>query len=49
VRFDFKIVSAELPLMVGDSIFGRDWGAGKPFDQVVTDTPWGADRHRSAG
>ena len=40
VRFDFKTVSAELPLIVGGiPVFSRDWGAGKPFDQVVTDTP----------
>lgn len=40
VRFEFKRASAELPLLVGAmSVFSRAWGAGKPFDQVVTDTP----------
>lgn len=40
VRFDFKHASAELPLLVGGlPVFSRDWGAGKPFDQVVMDTP----------
>src|SRR5262245_36167190 len=40
VRFDFKAVSAELPLLVGGMpVFSRDWGAGKPFDQVIMDTP----------
>jgi len=40
VRFDFKSVNAELPLMVGGlPVFSRAWGAGKPFDQVVMDMP----------
>ena len=40
VRFEFKHASAELPLLVGGlPVFSRDWGAGKPFDQVVMDTP----------
>ena len=40
VRFDFKTTSAELPLLVGSlPVFSRDWGAGKPFDQVVMDMP----------
>jgi microcin C transport system substrate-binding protein len=47
VRFDFRIVSAELPLMVGGiPVFSRDWGAGKPFDQVVTDTPIGSGPYK---
>lgn len=47
VRFDFKVVSAELPLMVGGiPVFSRDWGAGKPFDQVVTDTPIGSGPYK---
>ena len=40
VRFDFKRVSLELPLMVGGiPVFSRAWGAGKPFDKVVMDIP----------
>ena len=47
VRFDFKTVSAELPLLVGGiPVFSRDWGAGKPFDEVVTDTPIGSGPYR---
>ena len=47
VRFDFKTVSAELPLLVGGiPVFSRDWGAGKPFDQVVTDTPIGSGPYK---
>lgn len=40
VRFNFKRPSAELPLMVGGlPVFSRQWGAGKPFDQIITDLP----------
>jgi microcin C transport system substrate-binding protein len=40
VRFEFKTVSAELPLLVGGiPVFSRDWGGGKPFDQIITDAP----------
>ena len=40
IRFDFERASAELPLLVGGlPVFSRDWGAGKPFDQVIMDTP----------
>ena len=40
IRFDFRHSSAELPLLVGGlPVFSRAWGAGKPFDQVVTDIP----------
>ena len=40
IRFDFRRPSAELPLVVGGMpVFSRDWGAGKPFDQVVMDYP----------
>ena len=47
VRFEFKAASAELPLLVGGlPIFSRDWGAGKPFDQVITDTPIGSGPYR---
>ena len=47
VRFDFKTVSAELPMLVGGvPVFSRDWGAGKPFDEVVTDTPIGSGPYK---
>ncbi len=40
VRFDFKRASAELPLLVGSlPVFSKAWGAGKPFNEVVTDKP----------
>lgn len=47
VRFDFKAVSAELPMLVGSiPVFSRDWGAGKPFDEIVTDTPIGSGPYK---
>lgn len=40
VRFDFKRANPELPLIIGSMpVFSRKWGAGKPFDQVITDMP----------
>ncbi|HWM40946.1 MAG TPA: extracellular solute-binding protein [Burkholderiales bacterium] len=40
VRFEFAQPSAELPLLVGGlPVFSRDWGAGKPLDQVITEHP----------
>ncbi|SFM66796.1 extracellular solute-binding protein [Variovorax sp. OV329] len=40
VRFDFASANPELPLVVGGMpVFGRAWGAGKPFDQVITELP----------
>ncbi|MBI1889396.1 MAG: ABC transporter substrate-binding protein [Burkholderiales bacterium] len=43
VRFEFKRVNRELPLIVGQiPIFSPKWGAGKAFDQIVTDTPVGS-------
>ena len=49
VRFDLARASAELPLLVGGlPVFSRDWGAGKPFDQVITDTPIGSGPYRIA-
>ena len=47
VRFELARASAELPLLVGQlPVFGRDWGAGKAFDQVITDTPIGSGPYR---
>ena len=43
VRFVFKVPNRELPLTVGGlPIFSRDWGAGKPFNEVVMDHPIGS-------
>ena len=40
VRFEFKRASAELPLLVGSlPVFSKAWGAGKPFNEVITDKP----------
>ena len=47
VRFDFRRVNAELPLIAGSlPVFSRQWGAGKPLDQIVTDTPIGSGPYR---
>jgi microcin C transport system substrate-binding protein len=43
VRFEFKRVNPELPLIVGQlPVFSQKWGAGKPFDQIVDDMPIGS-------
>jgi microcin C transport system substrate-binding protein len=47
LRFDLARASAELPLLVGGlPVFSRDWGAGKPLDQVVMDTPIASGPYR---
>lgn len=51
VRFDFKRVNAELPLIVGGlPVFSRRWGMEngrpKPLDQIVTDPPIGSGPYR---
>jgi microcin C transport system substrate-binding protein len=47
VRFHFRRASAELPLIVGGMpVFSREWGAGKPFDQIVSDIPIGSGPYR---
>ncbi len=47
VRFDFRRVNAELPLIAGSlPVFSRKWGEGKPLDQIVTDTPIGSGPYR---
>jgi microcin C transport system substrate-binding protein len=49
IRFELARASAELPLLVGGlPVFSRDWGAGKPFDKVVTDVPIGSGPYRIA-
>jgi len=50
VRFDFASANRELPLIVGGMpVFGRAWGAGKPFDQVTTDVPVSSGPYKLAG
>jgi len=47
VRFRFRKPNRELPLTVGGlPVFSRAWGAGKPFDKVVTDVPIGSGAYR---
>ncbi len=47
VRFDFASPNAELPLVVGGmAVFSRDWGKGKPFDQIVTELPIASGPYR---
>ncbi|TFZ08262.1 extracellular solute-binding protein [Ramlibacter humi] len=49
VRFDFASPNPELPLIAGSmAVFSRDWGAGKPFDQVVSEIPIGSGPYRIA-
>ncbi|MBA3772802.1 MAG: ABC transporter substrate-binding protein [Ramlibacter sp.] len=48
-RFDFASPNPELPLVVGGmAVFSRDWGKGKPFDEVVSDVPIGSGPYRIA-
>lgn len=52
VRFDFRRVNAELPLLAGGMpVFSHKWGVGpdgkrKPFDQIVTEHPIGSGPYR---
>lgn len=51
IRFRFKTINRELPLIVGSlPIFSRAWGVvngkAKPFDQVVMDTPIGSGAYK---
>ncbi len=40
VRFDFASPNPELPLVVGGmAVFSRAWGAGKAFDQIISEVP----------
>lgn len=49
VRFDFTSANRELPLIVGGlPVFSRDWGKGKPFDQVVAEIPIGSGPYQLA-
>ncbi|TAG35347.1 MAG: ABC transporter substrate-binding protein [Polaromonas sp.] len=47
VRFDFATPNPELPLVMGAMpVFSSKWGAGKPFDKVVTDVPIGSGPYK---
>ncbi len=47
VRFDFARNNPELPLIVGGlPVFSREWGKGKPFDEVVSEAPIGSGPYR---
>ncbi len=51
MRFDFKRVNPELPLIVGGMpVFSRYWGNEngrlKPFDKIVTDEPIGSGPYK---
>ncbi|MCX7659114.1 extracellular solute-binding protein [Caldimonas sp.] len=47
VRYRFSRPNRELPLTVGGlPVFSHEWGQGKPFDQVVMDTPIGSGPYR---
>jgi microcin C transport system substrate-binding protein len=47
VRFDFMRANAELPLMVGGlPVFSREWGGGKPFDQIILEYPVASGPYR---
>ncbi|MDB5838347.1 MAG: transporter substrate-binding protein, partial [Herminiimonas sp.] len=40
VRFDFKTLNRELPLIVGGvPVFSRKWGANTPFDRIQLEPP----------
>jgi microcin C transport system substrate-binding protein len=40
VRFDFKTLNHELPLIVGGvPVFSRKWGANTPFDNIQLEAP----------
>ncbi|MCA0325770.1 MAG: extracellular solute-binding protein [Proteobacteria bacterium] len=47
LRYRFKRPNRELPLTVGGlPVFSHQWGAGKPFDQVVMDMPIGSGPYK---
>jgi microcin C transport system substrate-binding protein len=49
VRFDFASPNAELPLVVGGmAVFSRAWGAGKPFDQIISEVPIASGPYKPA-
>ena len=49
VRFDFRDINRELPLIAGSlPVFSHRWGQGRPLDQLITDVPIGSGPYRLA-
>lgn len=49
VRFDFASPNPELPLVVGGmAVFSRAWGAGKAFDQIISEVPIASGPYKPA-
>ena len=47
VRYRFRQPNRELPLTVGGlPVFSRQWGGGKPFNEVVMDVPIGSGPYK---
>ena len=47
VRYRFKRANRELPLTVGGlPVFSRQWGEGKPFNEVVMEPPIGSGSYK---
>ena len=47
IKFSFKRVNAELPLIAGSlPVFSHKWGLGKALDAIVTDVPLGSGPYR---
>ena len=47
IRFDFKRVNAELPLIIGSlPVFSKSWGQGKALDKIITDIPIGSGPYK---
>ena len=47
VRFRFKKKDRQLPLVAGGMpVFSAKWGGGKPFDQIIMDTPIGTGPYK---
>ena len=47
VRYRFKRANRELPLTVGGlPVFSRQWGEGKPFNEVVMEPPIGSGPYK---
>jgi microcin C transport system substrate-binding protein len=47
VRFDFKNAEKHMPFVAGSlMVFSHKWGAGKAFDQIITDQPIASGPYR---
>ncbi|MFZ9554849.1 MAG: extracellular solute-binding protein [Limnohabitans sp.] len=50
VRFEFREVNRELPLVAGNlPVFSHRWGQGKPLDQLINEVPIGSGPYQLAG